>query len=387
MTDKLSIARTVVRKLQHAGYPVRKSLSADARKALGPDSSGYSESLMQSLWDYINGNSGLGTARIDFQRAMVEAFTNGFDAGYQDGGGELPTTPEANDWLNNRVEDEMANIDRLFYDLKTLRKDDTFDPSAWISDRSAGYTASLNDVYSMGMVFGKADEALTFDGDDGKESCQTCQDLKGQTHPASWWIENDLIPTQGNENFICGGWNCYHGLKDKAGNWVTLNPDVYKSMKSTEIKSPPQIAEDPRLANVKWLEKNNPRVSLYATGLDIDGSPMFAYVVDGPLIRTNLWIDFTAGGNHSRYPWVPEHEYWLDVSNAAENETEAEADYDLIHETAEDRDMRENGHDYGEAHSRVANPLEYAARNEGKTQELLTSQGWQTFFPIVAQVK
>ena len=384
--DKLAVARVVIRKLNHAGYPVRVKLSASARKALGPDSSGYSAALMDALWSYINGGA-LGAARLDFQRAMVEAFTDTFDAGYQDGGGELPTSPEANDWLNSRVEDEQANIDRLFYDLKDLRKDPDFDPSSWVSDRSSGYTATLNDIYSMGKVFGAGEMALTFDGDDGQESCPDCQRLKGETHPASWWIENDLIPTQGNSNFQCGGWNCMHGLVDKNGDWVTLNPSVYKSVKSSEITSPPQIAEDPKLANVKWLIKNNPRVSLYATGVDEDGSPMFAYVVDGTQIRTNLWNDFTAGGNHARYPWIPEHEYWLDVTNAADNETASEADYDLIHETAEDRDMRNNGHDYGFAHSRVANVVEYSARHEGKTKELLVAQGWDKFFPIVAKVK
>jgi hypothetical protein len=404
--DVRSIIRKSIFAAAKAGHRLVPLLSSAAIKAggdLGGILSEYSGALMDALRNYTSGGMGMVEARNDFKQAMVAAFDMAFEAGYVDGGGDLPTSAEAGSWLGEREDAEVQHIEDLFFTFKQWRQDNPDgDVGSWISDRSGGYTASLNDVYSMGEVFGAGEQPLTLDGDDGAESCETCQELKGQTHPASWWIENDLVPYQGNTNYVCGCWGCRHGLKDKSGRWVTLNPDTYKIAVSpstfgavtgsdvieslplgdTASNLPPQIQEDPANANRAWLKDNDPRLSLYATGVDEDGSPMSAYVVDGPVVRNNIWQDFTAGGNHSRYPWIPEHEYWLDVSNASDLASAAEADFDLVHETAEDRKMRDTGADYSEAHSKVANVLEFAARHDGRAREILKQQGWQKFHPI-----
>ena len=186
----------------------------------------YSAAIIDAMQGFAFDDAHMVTSRNLFIKAMARSFAAAFDLGYEDGGGD-PNNMDAaaNDWFGAREDAERENIIELFRTLKAEMADDpTMDVGSWISDRSAGYVGSLNDVYSMGKVFGKAGEALTFDGDDGTESCPTCQKLKGETHPARWWVENDLIPTQGNTNFECGGWRCQHGLKDAQGNWVTLNP-------------------------------------------------------------------------------------------------------------------------------------------------------------------
>jgi hypothetical protein len=213
---------------QTHGIPIPDDLAAALKSTLDVSgaSAEYSRALMEALHNYASGSMGMVEARNDFIQSMAKNFADIFDTGYADGGGDPDNeTGAASAWFGQREDAERQNILDLFRTLKEqMSSDPPVDIGAWISDRSAGYTASLNDVYSMGKVFGKQGEALTFDGDDGKESCTTCQRLKGETHPASWWIENDLVPTQGNENFECGGWNCQHGLKDLDGNWVTLNP-------------------------------------------------------------------------------------------------------------------------------------------------------------------
>ena len=135
---------------------------------------------------------------------------------------------------------------------------------------------------------------------------------------------------------------------------------------------PPQIADDPKDANVDALKDHSPVLGVYARGKDIDtGEDMVAEIVDGPWIRTNLWIDFTAGGNPSRYPWIEKNHYWLD------NGTIAEADYDLIHETVECLEMRDKKLSYGSAHSRFANSEEYQARKDpSQIVSMLRSLGW-----------
>lgn len=190
----------------------------------------YSQDLMEALHNYNEGRMGMVEARNDFRQTMTASFMMAFDAGYEDGGGDPNNeTSAAIDWLYNRQEQETQNILDLFFTLKQAKADDpTMDVGSWISDRSAGYAGTLNDVYSHGKVFGAGDRELTFDGDDGTESCPDCQRMKGQTHPASWWIENDMVPHQGNTNYECGGWRCQHGLVDNNGNWFTADPTIFR---------------------------------------------------------------------------------------------------------------------------------------------------------------
>ena len=211
--------------------PIPDDLTAALKSTLDVSSASaeYSAALIEALHNYADGSMGMVEARNDFIQSMAGNFATIFDSGYADGGGDPDNeTLAASTWFGNREDEERQHIVDLFFSLKEQMKiDPPVDIGAWISDRSAGYTASLNDVYNMGVVFGKQGEGLTFAGDDGKESCTTCQRLKGETHPASWWTENDLVPYGGNENFECKGYNCQHGLQDADGNWVTLNPAVF----------------------------------------------------------------------------------------------------------------------------------------------------------------
>lgn len=139
-----------------------------------------------------------------------------------------------------------------------------------------------------------------------------------------------------------------------------------------------ELADDPKKANIEWLTKNNPRMAIYLEGTDTENRPMTAYLVDGAGIRTNVWQDFVDGGNHGRYPWIPFNEYWLDIANAFI----LEYDYNLIHETVEDRYMQK-GLDYDAAHSKHANKAEYDARHMDHidSDKILTNLGWHIIWP------
>jgi hypothetical protein len=134
----------------------------------------------------------------------------------------------------------------------------------------------------------------------------------------------------------------------------------------------PQLAEEPKNANAEWLKSNDPRISKYAEGTDPQGNPIVAYLVNGRAIRTNVWQDWTDAGNHSRYPWNPVNEYWLDVVNVEEY------DENLIHETVEDRRLGGSSTEktYDDAHAHYANPAEFEARH-GDAKAILRSLGWR----------
>ena len=157
--------------------------------------------------------------------AVVEAFWPAFEQGLKDGGGTPPPEPDDQDWLNARVEGELANVTALFNTLKTLKKDPETGYGEYeyaIAQHTAGYLRTLDGIYSAGKVRGAANRMLTFGGDDGAESCTTCQKYKGKRHKATWWTARGLVPYQGNPNFECGCWQCQHYLYDDNGNVYSI---------------------------------------------------------------------------------------------------------------------------------------------------------------------
>ena len=73
------------------------------------------------------------------------------------------------------------------------------------------------------------------------------------------------------------------------------------------------------------------------------------WIVDGTIVRDNLYIDFVQGGNPGRYRFIPENELWL------EKEFRAEDTYaTMIHEYVECFYMRQMGMSYSMAHDEAA---------------------------------
>jgi hypothetical protein len=193
----------------------------------------YEGKLVDYMTDYLQSSRSVVVDRNLFRRAVNDGFTFAFIAGWADAGASTPITDEAQAWLNGRIDQEVAFANQLFIDLKALRDDTEMsmeDKLARAASHAAGYTQSTNGIYAQGGLMAAPEVDLTFDGEDGSSDsvCQktggTCVKLRGKTHPASWWLKNDLIPYPGNTNYDCGGWNCRHFLRDKDGNiWASAS--------------------------------------------------------------------------------------------------------------------------------------------------------------------
>jgi hypothetical protein len=163
------------------------------------------------------------------KKSMSTAFGDAFEAGYQEGGGNVSDIEEADrSWLNNKKTTERGFIDQLFDRLKEMKKqsredDQTQDEFLYeidleIEARSEGYAKTLDGIRDEGKLRGSRNIMLTFDGEDGQESCPECRKWKGKRHKASFWIKRGLVPGQpGNQNFSCRGYNCHHYLFDDKG--------------------------------------------------------------------------------------------------------------------------------------------------------------------------
>lgn len=182
----------------------------------------YWEGVYAAVSGYLESADRITSYRSAMQLAVVEAFTATVNAGYQDGGGELPLDEETDSWLTSEQAAELDNVAALFVSLSELRKQGGVDPIQEGADRAEGYANTLDGLYNKAVLYGLQNQMLTFDGDDGKESCKDCQMLKGQRHRASWWIDHDYVPPSGDGLACAPGGLCEHGLYTDAGELVTL---------------------------------------------------------------------------------------------------------------------------------------------------------------------
>jgi hypothetical protein len=213
-----------------AGFDVAALVAQSlAGKAVLPDAPDYPRTrreyrlaVVGAVGGYLDSDKGIGTFKRQLGRAVIEAFSDAFYAGYRDAGGE-ETEAEDERWLTDRQGAELAYVDELFAGLKEKRKGEDFDADAEVDARADGYTATLDGVYTEGKLRGAKNKTLVFVGDDGEESCPDCQKMKGKRRTIKWILDNDAIPRPGNDFFECGGYRCQHYWEDpKTGERYTL---------------------------------------------------------------------------------------------------------------------------------------------------------------------
>lgn len=82
-------------------------------------------------------------------------------------------------------------------------------------------------------------------------------------------------------------------------------------------------------------------------------------IINGDAVRDIYFIDFTEGGHHFVYDWVPLKEVWIDDDLSA-----GEREFVLLHELHE-RYLMAKGDDYDTAH-RSSSLIEYTCRRDPK---------------------
>lgn len=131
------------------------------------------------------------------------------------------------------------------------------------------------------------------------------------------------------------------------------------------VKIADQLEQTARLKNKKvrqlWRHKGEPKTLLeiherlikkYCTeGLQV-------WLVNGELVRGLYFLDFTQGGHHCAYDFIPETEIWID-----DDLRRQEYAFVILHELYERRLMRERRMNYDDAHD-AANVIEAQARQD-----------------------
>jgi hypothetical protein len=97
-----------------------------------------------------------------------------------------------------------------------------------------------------------------------------------------------------------------------------------------------------------------PRLKLIFLGGNVE-----VWLVDGTYVREAFDIDFTQGGHHYRYKWIPEKEIWIDDSLHTD-----ERPFVILHEAVERKLMKTGGLTYEVAHE-IASRIELQFRRKG----------------------
>ena len=144
--------------------------------------------------------------------------------GYREGGLDpKDLEPDERDNYEEAIDDWIASqseyVNQFAKDAAAAKKDK--EARAGVLGRVEQWASSLRNFGEAGRLAALGNIPLTYDGEDGDESCEECQQYKGQRHRRNWWAQRDLLRRNGNENFTCGRWdNCHHYFKDDNGKLV-----------------------------------------------------------------------------------------------------------------------------------------------------------------------
>ncbi len=156
--------------------------------------------------------------------AVMTFFMAAFLSGHKQASGTEELNAEDQAWIDVRMGTEVGFTIALVDSLATLDTSNMSegDVRSLAAAKAAAYTATLIAVFNQGLLRGDRNVSLTMTGADGKESCRTCQRLKGRRQPARWWIKNHLVPGEpGNPNYECRGYYCLHFLITDDGRRYT----------------------------------------------------------------------------------------------------------------------------------------------------------------------
>lgn len=186
----------------------------------------YQDKLERYVVDVVNGNMTAGEMSRAHKSLIKRLASEVYQEGMREGGVRDPESEmededdEAiDDWTSDQTQYtlEFAKDCEAANDLKGDERKDKRDQ---LISRVDDWTTSLRTLGQKGYLSAKGNLPLTYDGDDGEESCDECQKYKGQRHRKSWWEKRELL-SRPNTKYTCGRYkNCNHHFYDDDGDQV-----------------------------------------------------------------------------------------------------------------------------------------------------------------------
>ncbi len=175
----------------------------------------YSDTLTRWVVDAANGTLRASGIAAKFRKFLIESGQAAYIEGMREGGVKNPEIDgddqvAINEWIISQTPhlykfaDDAVAVSKLKGSKRTAAR-------AAMLDRVRIWTQALESLGQLAVANTKGNPMLTFEGDDGEESCDECQKYKGMRKRKSWWEKRGLLMRNGNENYGCRRFdNCHH---------------------------------------------------------------------------------------------------------------------------------------------------------------------------------
>ena len=211
----LEVVRVLLKRFGVVGHGV-KSINEVLRS--------YRDGIENALYSAFNGSSSQADLISTLSDLIQSLASEVYKEGMREGGSENPDEDisesdqsKIDDWIDIQIS-SLAAFTQSAIDVRSA--DDKESARLSLLSRVDSWVASLSSLGDMGNLSAQGDIGLTFTGEDGKENCETCSNLKGKRHKRSWWEKNGYLGRP-NDNFICGRFEgCHHYFQDDDGNNV-----------------------------------------------------------------------------------------------------------------------------------------------------------------------
>jgi len=138
------------------------------------------------------------------QTAIIDNGQSVYVEGLKEGGREPPEIEQADreaidSWILSQTDNTGAFADDAMAVAK-LEGDERTEARNAMLTRVRQWVESLAQLGRLAELNSSGDNMyLTYNGEDGEESCRQCQKYKGQRHKKSWWESRGLLGRNGNE--------------------------------------------------------------------------------------------------------------------------------------------------------------------------------------------
>ncbi len=126
--------------------------------------------------------------------------------------------------------------------------------------------------------------------------------------------------------------------------------------------------KNPFVKKLKSLDKEKLVEKIHKKLLKKYSNKIKVWIVKGFLVRSILFLDFTAGGHDKVYSFIPKGEIWIDDAINPK-----ELKFVLIHE-AHERNLMSKGMTYEEAHADSSKVEFFCRKNPKKADEILKKE-------------
>ena len=174
----------------------------------------FEDAFERAIQAALDGNMNRRQWGIEMRRIT----TRGINAAYRDGLKAGGVDGEPNEAEQDSIAEFAADQRQYINNLAVkLFKDEVVSPEMAKQKPQMWWGNSIQPAYYSGFQSAARNQMMEFAGDDGDDSCKTCQRLSGQRHRMKDWTRKQLIPQQHGENYDCGGWECHHILVPMSG--------------------------------------------------------------------------------------------------------------------------------------------------------------------------